>query len=355
MLSKKIICFFSVLLLFLGLMFSVRASSTPTIEFDSNGVTVVLTYPEEAHPDSAIYHNVTITANTDLDSVSVSLYIYAPVNSTLQHIKNQTLSWSSLPENQSLPKSEIKFTPQQANGTLYCNMTVQTEIASTMYYASYSFYTTRVSELTFSEMQNLYNEMLANYASLQEDYETLLDDYNSLLADYSILSADYTALLSEYDTLANKYSGLNETYQELLNEYIHQSDEYNTKIQEYNTIYLNHTSTTRELGVLRSEYTLLNSTCNSLQANYTSLRANYTSLKEDCDALNETYNDLLTDLNNLQESKDSALNTDRIIMIVFIVAVAALIAFIVYLKRKKEQPYVVIRKETVSMKPDEKT
>jgi hypothetical protein len=32
-----------------------------------------------------------------------------------------------------------------------------------------------------------------------------------------------------------------------------------------------------------------------------------------------------------------------------------LIAFIVYLKRKKEEPYVVIRKETVSMKPDEET
>jgi hypothetical protein len=29
--------------------------------------------------------------------------------------------------------------------------------------------------------------------------------------------------------------------------------------------------------------------------------------------------------------------------------------FIVYIKRKKEEPYVVIRKETVSMKSDEES
>jgi hypothetical protein len=42
-------------------------------------------------------------------------------------------------------------------------------------------------------------------------------------------------------------------------------------------------------------------------------------------------------------------------MIIFIIAVAALIAFIVYIKRKQENPYLVIRKETVSMKLDEET
>jgi type IV secretory pathway component VirB8 len=40
-------------------------------------------------------------------------------------------------------------------------------------------------------------------------------------------------------------------------------------------------------------------------------------------------------------------------MFIFIIAVAALIAFIVYIKRKKQEPYVVIRKETVNVNPDE--
>jgi hypothetical protein len=40
-------------------------------------------------------------------------------------------------------------------------------------------------------------------------------------------------------------------------------------------------------------------------------------------------------------------------MFIFTVAVAALVAFIVYIKRKKQEPYVVIRKETVSVNPDE--
>ena len=40
-------------------------------------------------------------------------------------------------------------------------------------------------------------------------------------------------------------------------------------------------------------------------------------------------------------------------MFIFVVAVAALVGFIIYLKRKTQEPYVVIRKETVSMNQDE--
>jgi predicted nuclease with TOPRIM domain len=353
MLSKKIICFFSVLMLLSALMYIGDASSIVTVSFSGGGVTIDLEYPEEAHPNATITHNVTITAHTDLSLQSFTLFIYASVNEMLQEIKNRTISWDFL-ENETLT-SRIEFQlPQETNGTLYCEMTVKTD--QTADTSSYKFYTTRVSELTFSEMQNLYYGMLANYTSLQEDYETLLDDYDSLLADYSSLSADCTALLSEYDTLADQYSVLNDTYQTLLKDYNEKVADYDDLKHDYDTLYYdNYTSTTRELGVLRSNYESLNSTYSSLKANCTSLQANYTSLQADYDALNKTYSDLLADLNSLQEDKDSALNTDRIIMIVFIVAVAALITFIVYLKRKKEEPYVVIRKETVSMKSDEET
>ena len=71
--------------------------------------------------------------------------------------------------------------------------------------------------------------------------------------------------------------------------------------------------------------------------------------------LNKTYTDLLGEFANLQERSESALNSDRIVMFIFVIALVALVAFIIYLKRGKEEPYVVIRKETVSMNQDEKS
>jgi type IV secretory pathway component VirB8 len=84
----------------------------------------------------------------------------------------------------------------------------------------------------------------------------------------------------------------------------------------------------------------------------------YNALQSLYDTLNQTYTDSLQDSKDLEERvsrSESSQTIDQIIMFVFTVAVAVLVAFIIYLKRKKEQPYVVIRKETVSMKPDEKT
>jgi type IV secretory pathway component VirB8 len=49
----------------------------------------------------------------------------------------------------------------------------------------------------------------------------------------------------------------------------------------------------------------------------------------------------------------NALNIDRVVMFIFVAAVASLIALVIYLKRKEPEPYVVIRKETVTVKPDE--
>jgi predicted nuclease with TOPRIM domain len=338
--AKKMGYFLSTLLLFSGLIYSVGASTT-TVSFRGGGVTIDLTFPEEAHPTETLTHNVTITAHTDLSLQSFTLFIYAPVNATWQEVKNRTISWDFL-ENETLT-SRIEFQlPQDTNGTLYCEMTVQTD--QTADALSYKFYTTRVSELTFSEMQSLYYEMLANYTALQANYTTLLNEYDGLLANYSSLFANYTALLSEHNDLLAKYNAQVATYESLLNS-------YNKLSGDYNTLDSNYRSQLSKYNALQADYDSLNSTHYSLQANYTTLQAVY-------DALNQTYTDLLSDLNNLQERisfSESALNTDRIVMFIFIVTVACLIAFIIYIKRKEPEPYVVIRKETVTMKPDEKT
>jgi FtsZ-binding cell division protein ZapB len=332
--------YFLTLLLFSGLIYSVGASTT-TVSFRGGGVTVDLTFPEEAHPTETLTHNVTITAHTDLSLQSFTLFIYAPVNATWQEVKNRTISWDFL-ENETLT-SRIEFQlPQDTNGTLYCEMTVQTD--QTADALSYKFYTTRVSELTFSEMQNLYYEMLANYTSLQADYQSLLNEYNDLLANYTSLFANYTALLSEHNDLLTEYNTLDSNYRSKLNE-------YNALQTDYNTLDSNYRSQLSKYNALQADYSELNSTHYSLQANYTSLQTVY-------NALNKTYAELQTELANLQEritSSENALNSDRIVMFIFIVTVACLIAFIIYIKRKEPEPYVVIRKETVTMKPDEKT
>jgi hypothetical protein len=334
--TKKIGYFLSTLLLFSGLICSVGASTT-TESFRGGGVTIDLTFPEEAHPNTTITHNVTITAHTHLSLQSFTLFIYAPVNETWQEVKNRTISWD-FSENETLI-SRIEFQlPQNTNGTLYCEMTVKTDHSSD--YSSYKFYTTSVSELTFSEMQKLYNEMLANYTMLQADYETLLNEYNGLLANYTSLFANYTALLSEHNDLLAKHNAQVATYQALLNS-------YNKLSGDYSTLNSNYQSKVNEYNALQANYDSLNSTHYSLQANYTSLQGVY-------DALNKTYTELGADLTDLQQSSENALSTDRIVMFIFVVAVACLIALIIYIKRKEPEPYVVIRKETVAVKPDEK-
>jgi hypothetical protein len=335
--AKNIGYILSTLLLLSGLICSAGASTTTT-SFRGAGVTIDVTYPTEAHPTDTITHNVTITANTNLSLQSFNLFIYAPVNATWQEVKNRTISWDFL-ENETLTSRIELNLPQDANGTLYCEMTVQTNQSPE--YSAYKFYTTHVSELTYSEMQNLYYGILANYTKLQADYATLLNDYNSLLANYSSLFANYTALVSERNDLSSKYSGQVAAYQSLLNN-------YNSLSNDYSTLNSNYQSKLNAYNALEGNYTSLNSTNSDLQTNYTSLETIFS-------ALNQTYTELQGELNDLQQrttSSENAVGTDRIVMLIFLVAVACLIALIIYIKRKQPEPYVVIRKETVALKPD---
>ena len=340
---KKTCCFLITLLLFSGLLYSVDASST-TASFCGGGVTIDLTFPEEAHSNIAITHNATITANTDLSSINIGVLVYAPVNSNLQLIKNQPLSWGTLYENQSLPTTQIPILlPKQAKGTLYCIITVQTD--QTTDTLSYKFYTTRVSELTFSEIQTLYNEILANYNSLHADYEALLGEYDGLWANYTSLLANYTALLSAHDSLINEYNSQVSTYEALLANYNKLSNDYDTLSASYN-------AKTRELDNLQTNYNELNTTRYDLKTSLDTLQDVYDALDQTYTNLQHDFNDLQKNLDDMQKNfntSEGIVGADRVVMSIFIVTLAALIVFILYIKRKKQEPYLVIRKETVNV------
>lgn len=336
---KKFVFFFIVTLYLSTLTCGTGVSLGNTITFEGGGVTINLTFPEHAHPNTYINHNVTINAHTNLTLQNFTLLIYAPENNALREVKNRTISWDFY-ENENLTSRIEVLLPQNTSGTLYCVMTVQTDkIVDSL---SYKFYTTRISELTFDEMQNLYNKMLANYTTLQTDYETLLTKYEESLVNYTILLANYSAflndhneLLSEHNSTISIYESLLISYNGLSDDYSSLNDDYRLKINEYNG--------------LQADYEELNSTRNNLQTSYTILQTVY-------EGLNQTHTNLLNELENLQEKinvSESALNIDRIVFFIFTITLVALIVLIVYIRRNKKEPYLVVRKELVTMKEED--
>jgi predicted nuclease with TOPRIM domain len=318
------------------------------VSLRGSGVTIDLTFPEEAHPGDDIWHNATLTANSALTLYNLTLIVKAPINSTWEEATRWALSNRVIPENDSRTEEMNFQLPSNTNGTLQCFIYVNTNQSA--HYLSTTFYTTRVSELTFSEMQSLYDEMLANYTALQEDYATLQNEYGILWANYTILFDNYTALVSDYGALSDQYDAQVAKYQKLSDDYGQLSKDKNDLDESYRNLESAYGSKISELSDWKAKYDELNATRYSLQGNYTNLYGNYTSLQTDYDELNQAYTALLAELTRSVND----LNSDKIVMFIFIVAVAALVAFIVYLKRKQQEPYLVIRKETVSVKPEEK-
>ena len=328
---KKITCFFSVLLLFTGLVGSVNALSTSTVSFHGVGVTIDLSFPEEAQPSENIWHNATITANSALFVRNLTVVIKAPVNSSWQEVlmlkddqiarfipADGSYQWFSGP----IPL------PKETNGKMHCFMYLNTSQSND--YVAGTFFTTLVSKPTFSEM-------LANYTALKNNYDSLLANYNSLFANYTTLDIEHNQLTTDYNSKVAAHALL--------------LAQYNRLSSDNDALINNYESKVSELGALQTDYEDLNSTRYNLQSDFDLLQVVY-------NGLNQTYTDLQTEITTLQQSIDDSvgeLNINRIIMFIFTVAVAVLIAFIIYLKRKKEEPYVVIRKETVSMKSDEES
>ncbi len=281
------------------------AATTPSLNFHGVGLTVNLTYPEEAHPNEEIYHNVTITSQTDLTISNLTLTIYGTVNQTQQEITNLALfSWTL--ENDTLT-NRINFTiPEETFGRLYC--TLYTKTNQDTDYLFTSFYTTHVHTITFSE--------------LLIDYSKLLVDYENNLVLYDSLNQTKNNLVIQNNNLNSNYNSLNLNYQ--------------AQIDLYKD--------------LESEYA-------SLETNATNIQESYDSLIDDYNSLNQNNTILKQEIVVLEQDidvKENSLNIDRNLMVVFIVILVSLIGLIIYLRNKQKEPYVVIRKETVSVKPKKK-
>ena len=300
---KSLVCLLVASFFLFGSVCGVDVLSTSSFSFHGAGVIIDLTFPEEAHPAESITHNLTITADTSLTLENFTIIIRVLVNSSWQQVSTDARTGRDMAQNEKLSIT-LKFTlPQNAHGKLYCFMYVLTDKTSDP--LSYTFYTTHVRTYTYSELLSEYNESLANYSDLLSDYETLLESYNTFLVEHGTLNSTYNSLLNEYNALQSSYNSLNSTYY-------------------------------------------------SLQASYDSLLFSYYSLEANFNSLNETYTTLENEINNLRQkteaSKIDIINT-RNLTYLFVGTTIALIVLIIYIKKKKPEPYVVIRKETVAVKP----
>ena len=312
MLKNRIHYFLLVVLLNSLLLSGTLAISTSSLAFHGVGLTVNLDYPEEAHPTEEIYHNVTITSQADLTISNLTLTIYGTVNQTQQEITNLALfSWKLDLNNNNTLTNQINFTiPQDTFERLYCTLYAKT--SQDIDYFFTSFYTTHVHTITFSE-----------------------------------LLIDYNLLLTEIGNNLILYESLNQTYYDL----IKQKDNLNSN---YNKLYSDYQDQIDINKLLESEYASLNLNTTKIQESYVSLNNNYTSLNQTNTELEQEITILNQEIDLLDQeisvSKNS-LDIDRNLMIVFIIILVSLIGLIIYLRNKQKEPYVVIRKETVSVKP----
>jgi predicted nuclease with TOPRIM domain len=367
--AKKIVYFLSFLLISSAVMYCAGASQTNSVSFHGVGVTVDLAYPEEAHPAESISHNLTITTNTAVEIQNITLFVYAPVDSAWQYVNKSTIILPPLPANTSLPFVIRLTLPQNANGTLYCLLYVQTDQSAD--YSSYSFFTTQVRALTYSELLVAHNELLENYrvlnnsyTELNQTYTALWISYNELWANYSTLSANYNSLNSSFNSLFAQNSALQSEYNALNSTYYSLQANYTSILANNNALQTSYNSLSSSNNALQLSYNsligiknALQSDFNSLNSTYQGVRTSYALLGEAYDSLNRTYTALQNEVNDFTQrinSSESALNSDRAVMFIFVATVAVLIAFVIYLKHKKTEPYVVIRKETVAIEKEEK-
>lgn len=365
---NKVVYFLCFLLVSSAFTYSAGALQINNVTFHGVGVNIDLIYPSEAHPGDSISHNLTITAYTDVDIQNITLFIYAPVNLTWQQIKNQSIVFP-LPADQSLSVSVRFMLPQDVNGTLNCLLFVQTDQSAD--YSSYTFYTTQVRTLTYEELFGVYNELLGNYAVLNDsyialstNYTSLWISYNGLWANYSALTANYSSLNTSFNSLSTQNNALQSEYNALNSTHYSLQANYASVVANNNALQAVYNSLSSSNGALQTSYNSLLGTKNTLQSDFNSLnstyndvQASYALLENAYDSLNHTYTSLQNQVNEFAQrisSAENALNSNRMIMFIFVATVAALVAFVIYLKRKKAEPYVVIRKETVAIEQEEK-
>jgi len=106
---------------------------------------------------------------------------------------------------------------------------------------------------------------------------------------------------------------------------------------------------------LLSEYNELLANYSSLLSDYQILLESYNNLSAQCSDLNSTYDSLLSQYNELLTDYTrtrAQLALTRNLMYAFVASTLILVALILYIKKKKPEPYIVIRKETVELAKD---
>ena len=326
---RKTIALLIMVLFITQITCSVTASSTSAFSFRSNNFTITIAFPEEAHPLEDVTHNVTITANTDLTSLELVIQIYASIGTTLQSIRNQSFSLDILGQDQILPIGIVFQAPQETNGLINCIINFSTSQSSDT--ASYSFLTTHVSSLTFTEIQSLYDQILTNYTALLNEYNDLVGNYSSLLANYTNLFSNNTILQDNYNEQLAIYKSLQDSNNDLTN--------------QFNTLNSNYQSKTADYNSLQTDYQTLNSTSNALQISYNDLQDAYNNLDHAYDELQAQ--------EAAQQSSENGVNNLITIIIILAIIIVALASLTIYIKRKSKEPYIVIHKESPIKNLDE--
>jgi predicted nuclease with TOPRIM domain len=369
--AKIAVCIFSVLLLFPMWMGSADALPDTTVSIREHGVSIQLTYPDEAHPAESIWHNITLTSTVASTLRNFTVVIKVSVNSGWLEILNSQDTFSKpLPLTYNLNLS----LPQEADGMIQCVLVVKTNSIDDL---SIVFYTSHIRKMTYSELLGNYNVLYSTCNQLVADYDTLNNTYYDLMSNYEAmnssyndlsahfmilnntynqLKADYDILNDTYANLQSNYAALNASYMVLSGNYSILNNSYNALKNKNSEIELNYNNSRSSSNVLLGEYNELQYEYNLLNSTYNNLTETKNSLQSDYDALDTEYKKLLQDLNTLEDNAStmgSDLTIDKIVMFIFVVVVAALVGFVIYLKRKTQEPYLVIRKETVSMNRDE--
>jgi predicted nuclease with TOPRIM domain len=396
-----------VLLVLSAFTYCAGAAQTNNVSFHGFGVTVDMVYPDEAHPSETITHNVTISSDGITTLQNFTVVITAIVNQGLEVIySGQDTLGHLLPYTYNLTIP----VPLGTNGSLLCSAYVRTT-GMGLDDLHFTVQTTQVRILTYSELLADYNVLAANYSALTQMYDvlnanyiSLLIEHNQLTANYSDLFTNYTTLLGSYNTLLGQYNNLALAYDGVTADYATLNGTYNALSTNYNSLNSSFNSLFAQNSALQADFNGLNSTHYSLQATYNALVANRNALQTDYNSLTSAENLLQTNYNSLLGTKnalqsdfnslnstyngmqntyallrdaynslnstytalrdevdeftrrinnaENALNGDRVVLFIFVAAVAVLVAFVIYIRHKKAEPYMVIRKETVAIEND---
>ena len=339
--AKNLVCVLSLFLVLSAQVCYADATQTKTSSLSSGNLVVNLAYPSEAHPMETITHNVTISGE-QTTLLNFSIVIKAMMIQSWQEIySGQDTTQKLLPQ----PYNLIVPLPQETNGSLQCFISIETNKGN----LSFTILTTEVRALTYDELLINYNSIVANYSALLTDYNTIVANYTALVGSYNDLLSQYNTLSSKYNITNENFAALNSTYNQLSNNYNSLNIVYDSLSSTHSALQESYNSLKNNSSVLMIDFKSLNSTYYNVQNNYSLLTTAYTSL-------NNTYNALQEEVSTLGQKinvSESALNNDKILMFIFIAVVAGLVALVFYIKRKKPEPYIVIRKETVALKQEE--